>query len=81
MQNRLASSAVSLKATDIPESAPVTLILDDRGRGLTAPEVAARVDRGEQVLSANLLFIDESASKPDKPSGSTRSLFPYIEVF
>jgi dienelactone hydrolase len=61
MKDGLSLSGVLLKATDTNASAPATLVLDDRGRGMAFAEVAARVDRGEQVLAANLLFTDEKA--------------------
>jgi dienelactone hydrolase len=80
MQNSLVVPGVWLKATDVPDGAPATLVLDDRGHGFAETEVAARIDRGEQVLAANLLFTDENSPKSDKPSGSAQSLFSYIEV-
>lgn len=80
MQNSLVFSGLWLKATDVPDGSPATLVLDDRGKGFTETEVAARVDRGEQVLAANLLFTDERSASPDKPSGSPQSLFNYIEL-
>jgi hypothetical protein len=65
MQDGLSLSGVLLKASDASETAPATLVLDDRGRGMTFAEVAGRVDRGEQVLAANLLFTDEKAITKD----------------
>ncbi len=67
MKDGLSLSGVLLKATDTNPGAPATLVLDDRGRGMAFAEVAARVDRGEQVLAANLLFTDEKAmtKQPD----------------
>jgi hypothetical protein len=61
MKDGLSLSGVLVKAADTGTNAPGTLVLDDRGRGMTSVEVAARVDRGEQVLAANLLFTDEKA--------------------
>jgi dienelactone hydrolase len=86
MKDGLSLSGVLLKGTDTDSSAPATLVLDDRGRGMTSAEVAARVDRGEQVLAANLLFTDEKAmtKQPDGVGtvGSTLgSLAVYAQVF
>jgi len=61
MKDGLSLSGVLLKATDTNTTAPATLVLDDRGRGMAFAEVAARLDRGEQVLATNLLFTDEKA--------------------
>jgi cephalosporin-C deacetylase-like acetyl esterase len=65
MQDGLSLSGVLVKASDASETAHATLVLDDRGRGMTFAEVAGRVDRGEQVLAANLLFTDEKAITKD----------------
>jgi cephalosporin-C deacetylase-like acetyl esterase len=65
MRDGLSLSGVLLKASDANETAPATLVLDDRGRGMTFAEVGGRVDRGEQVLAANLLFTDERAIPKD----------------
>ena len=86
MQDGLSVSGVLLKASDTSDTAPATLILDDRGRGMTFAEVAGRVDRGEQVLAANLLFTDEKSINKDahwsKSAGSPMaSLAVYDMVF
>jgi dienelactone hydrolase len=84
MQGGLTSTGVWVKATEVPETTSATLVLDDRGRSMMEREVADRVDRGDQVLAANLLFTDEQATKTEAqtpPAGSTRSLYTYIEVF
>ena len=67
MKDGLSLSGVLLKSTDSYANAPATLVLDDRGRGMAFAEVAARVDQGEQVLAANLLFTDEKVmtKQPD----------------
>jgi len=65
MQGGLSLSGVWLKASDASTTAPATLVVDDRGRGMSFAEVAGRVDRGEQVLAANLLFTDENAINKD----------------
>jgi len=58
----LTSTAVWLKPIGAPETAPATIVLDDRGKGASADQVADRLNRGEQVLAADLPFIGESWS-------------------
>ncbi len=86
MKDGLSLSGVLLKATETNGTAPATLVLDDRGRGMAFAEVAARVDRGEQVLAANLLFTDEKAmtKQPDgvgTVGSAMGSLAVYTMVF
>ena len=86
MKDGLSVSGVLLKGVDTSTTAPATLVLDDRGRGMAFAEVAARVDRGEQVLAANLLFTDEKAmTKQADGVGTTGSamgsLAVYVPVF
>jgi len=86
MNDGLSVSGVLLKGADTPSTAPVTLILDDRGRGMAFAEVAARVDRGDQVMAANLLFTDEKVmtKQPDgvgTVGSSMGSLGLYAQVF
>jgi len=57
--NGLSAVGTWLKATASPTSAPVTVILADGGRKTAAAQVAARVNRGEQVLALDLLFTGE----------------------
>jgi dienelactone hydrolase len=86
MQDGLSLSGVLLKASDTSQTAPATLVLDDRGRGMTFAAVAGRVDRGEQVLAASLLFTDEKAITKDADGMETlgspmASLAVYAQVF
>ena len=86
MKDGLSLSGVLLKASDTRPTAPATLVLDDRGRGMTSTEVAARVERGEQVLAANLLLTDEKATAKRADGTETRvnptaSLAVYAQVF
>ncbi len=61
MNNRLSASAVWVKATHVPQSAPVTIVLNDQGKRESGSETANRVNRGEQVLAVDLLFMGDSA--------------------
>jgi dienelactone hydrolase len=56
MTDGLITDAVWLKPIDSAANLPATIVLDDNGRGATAEPVTDRVDRGEQVLAANLPF-------------------------
>jgi hypothetical protein len=77
LSDGLSTTGVWLK--DIPTSAdaPLTVVLNDKGRKAAGsevwdrqPEVAGRMDRGEQVLVLNLLFSGDAT-----PEGPSR-LFP-----
>ncbi len=50
------ATAVLLKAMRTPSTAPATIILHDKGMSETSVEVSDRLNRGEQVLAADLLF-------------------------
>lgn len=64
MDNGLSASGVWLKAMSAPELGPATIVLNDAGRKAAASAVSARVNRGEEVLAADLLFMgDMSISK------------------
>lgn len=72
MSNGLSATGVWLKEVPAPADAPLTIVLNDDGRQAAAtqtwgrvPEVADRMDRGEQVLVLNLLFTGDAA--PDMP--------------
>jgi hypothetical protein len=56
MNNGLSAEALWLKAISAPENAPLTIVLNDKGRKEAGAEVSERINRGEQVLAVNLLF-------------------------
>jgi hypothetical protein len=56
LSNDLAAAGVLLKAISAPAAAPVTILLNDKGRKAAANEVSDRVNHGEQVLALDLLF-------------------------
>jgi dienelactone hydrolase len=78
--NGLTATAVRLKALTTPDSAPVTIILNDKGKKASAAEVSQRVNRGEIVLAADLLFIGDMApaSRPG-PGGYAQLLATFGE--
>ena len=64
-ENRLNAAGVWLKALAAPADAPATLVLNDKGRKEAAEVVSDRVNRGEQVLALDPLFVGETI--PQKP--------------
>jgi dienelactone hydrolase len=56
----LSANGVWLKGIESPESAPVTIVLNDRGKKAASTEVSERVNRDEQVLALDLLFIGDA---------------------
>ncbi len=86
MSNGLSANGVWLKAVASPETAPVTLVLDDRGKSAAGAEVAERVNRGEQVLALDLLFTGDAArvrdsETPDPGNRPWTPLATCIQVF
>jgi dienelactone hydrolase len=72
LSNGLSATGSWLKQIPTPEGAPLTIVINDKGKkGAAAevwdrgPEVADRMDRGEQVLVLDLLFTGDAA--PDGP--------------
>jgi hypothetical protein len=70
--NGLSATGVWLKELPTPDGAPLTIVLNDKGRDAAAaqvsdhlPVIGNRLDRGEQVLVVNLVFTGDSA--PDVP--------------
>jgi hypothetical protein len=73
MSNGLSATGVWLRETLTADSAPLTIVLDDGGKQAAArqswgrvPEVAHRMERGEQALVIDLLFTGDSA--PSQPT-------------
>ncbi|HZT31038.1 MAG TPA: acetylxylan esterase [Bryobacteraceae bacterium] len=59
--NALSASGTWLKATATRDNAPWTIVLDDEGRKAAGAAISERVNRGEQVLAADLLFTGDAA--------------------
>jgi hypothetical protein len=60
MSNGLSATGVWVKAIPIPESAPITIVLHDKGKKATSAEVSDRVNHGEQVLALDLIFTGDA---------------------
>jgi dienelactone hydrolase len=63
----LSATAVWIKAIDAPANTRAALILHDGGKKAAALEVSGRINRGEQVLVADLLFTGDMI--PTDPPG------------
>ncbi|MEW5978587.1 MAG: hypothetical protein AB1898_22550 [Acidobacteriota bacterium] len=59
MDNGLSASTVWLKAIEGGPVGSASIVLNDEGKGAAGPEVSDRVNRGEQVLAADLLFLGD----------------------
>jgi dienelactone hydrolase len=60
MNSGLSANGVWLKGIESPDNAPVTIVLNDRGKKAASAEVSDRVNRDEQVLALDLLFIGDA---------------------
>ena len=60
MDNGLSANGVWLKGIASPDNAPVTIVLTDGGKKAASAEVSDRVNRDEQVLALDLLFIGDA---------------------
>jgi dienelactone hydrolase len=56
----LTAAGTWLKAIASPLDAPVTIVLNDKGREAAGDVVSDRVNRGEQVLALDPIFVGES---------------------
>ena len=56
MKNGLSADAVWAKAIASPETAPATIVLNDKGNSASNETVSDRINRGEQVLALDLIF-------------------------
>lgn len=60
MSDGLCANGVWLRTNGCPDSAPVTIILNDQGKQETATDVSMRINQGEQVLAVDLPFIGDA---------------------
>ena len=61
MRNGLSATGVWVKAIGIPDKAPISIVLNDKGKKESATVVSDRVNRGEQVLAIDLLFFGDAS--------------------
>jgi dienelactone hydrolase len=81
--NGFSATGVWIRAIGTPENAPMTIMLNDKGKEAVGdevwdrlPELADRVSRGEQVLVLNLVFTGDAA--PNVPAFSLANLLRAI---
>jgi hypothetical protein len=60
MSNGLCANGVWLCTNGCPDSAPVTIILNDKGKEKVALDVLARINGGERVLAVDLAFVGDA---------------------
>jgi dienelactone hydrolase len=72
MSNGLSATGVLLRSITSPADAPATIVLHDKGKGEASSIVSDRVNRGEQVLAADLLLMGDSWKGLDSAS--------YVEI-
>jgi dienelactone hydrolase len=60
MDNGLSANGVWLKGIATPEETPVTLVLNDGGKKAAQVEVSDAVNRDEQVLAVDLMFVGDA---------------------
>jgi len=65
MADGLSATAVWLKPIGAPDKAPMTIILNDKGKADSTERVADRLNRGEQVLAVDLSFVGEAWKSPE----------------
>jgi dienelactone hydrolase len=80
LSNGLSATGVWAKSTWTPEGAPLTVVVNDNGRKGAdqevwdhEPEIAARIERREQVLVLSILFTGD-----DNPAGRNVGNFGYM---
>ncbi len=64
--NGLSATGVVARAISGPGGAPITIVLKDTGKKSAANEVTERVNRGDLVLAADLVFTGDVAPKKDE---------------
>jgi hypothetical protein len=76
--NELSATGVWLKPITISSDAPITILLDDRGRLSLQPEVISRLHQGEQVLAVNLLFTGDASPDMTKDRWAIPDLYTQL---
>jgi dienelactone hydrolase len=65
ISNGLSANGVWFKALDAPTGHLATIVLNDKGKKAVAGEVSDRVNRGEQVMALDLLFMGDTWKNND----------------
>ncbi len=61
MSNGLCATGVWAKAISTPDNAALAIVLNDAGKKSTSEDVSDRINRAEQVLALDLLFIGDNS--------------------
>jgi hypothetical protein len=64
--NGLSATGVVARSIAGPDDRPITIVLDDRGKKSAGDEVAERLNRGDRILAADLVFTGDVAPKKDE---------------
>ena len=62
--NGLSAGAVFMKQSRGTQPATITVLLNDKGFKVSGAAASSRINRGEEVLAADLLFTGESVPRP-----------------
>ncbi len=74
-ENGLSASGVLFHAiTGSSDPRPATIVLHDEGRAAAAETVSERINRGERVLAADLIFTGEATLPGDRPERNIQVL-------
>ena len=64
--NGLSATAAWMHAIDAAPNGRITIVLNDKGKAASGSEVSDRVNRGDHVIGADVLFFGDAApAKPD----------------
>ncbi|MEO6966087.1 MAG: hypothetical protein ABI076_09360, partial [Acidobacteriaceae bacterium] len=61
--NGLPATGIWLKGIANPSNAPITIVLNDKGKKFATDDVENRVNRGEQVLALDLLLTGDDSTQ------------------
>jgi dienelactone hydrolase len=61
MSDNLPATGVWLKGIASPADAPITIVLNDKGKTFSTDDVQNRVNRGEQILALDVLFTGDAS--------------------
>ncbi len=62
--NGLSASGALLRAVTASDRVPWTIVLNDSGKKASSASISNRVNRGEQVLAVDVIFIGDAAPPP-----------------
>jgi hypothetical protein len=72
--NGLSCTAIWAKALSAADKAPGSIVVNDKGKKSSSVEIAERLNRGEQVLAADLIFTGDVAMSAGERRGFAQML-------